>query len=167
MIESLIYERERNQTSATEEISAKWGGRQTLVCPVVSVPYYEFVKNDSNKLERVVRFMHFLPDVLTVTSDVFPEKRYRSFYEVVVYNSKIHFDGTFSGFSGDNFGVKTENILFQNAFIAVGITDLRGIEEQIKLTWNNAESYFNSGVETADVIQSGIHSPVQIGRAHV
>ncbi len=46
MIDSLIYERMNLRDEATEEVSSKWGGRQTLGGPVLTIPYYTYVKND-------------------------------------------------------------------------------------------------------------------------
>ena len=39
MIQSLIQERENRQKEVVAEINSKWGGRQTIIGPVISIPY--------------------------------------------------------------------------------------------------------------------------------
>src|SRR4051812_26673537 len=39
MIMGLISEREHRQNEATEEVSSKWGGMQTITGPVIVIPY--------------------------------------------------------------------------------------------------------------------------------
>ncbi|HEY4650785.1 MAG TPA: cell envelope integrity protein CreD [Pontibacter sp.] len=162
MIQGLIQEREMRKEEAIREISAKWGERQTITGPVLTIPYLEFYRDSSKVVRQVTRYMHFLPDELTVNGQLFPEKRYRGIYEVVVYNSDVKLSGNFPPINFSNLGIPQENLRLQDAFLSVGITDLRGIKEQITLNWNNQKYSFNPGVASSDVLASGINSPVQL-----
>ena len=88
MIKSLIRERENRQKEVVREISAKMGGAQTLLGPVISVPY--------NSPSNSVSYMHFLPDTLHITGEVEPLVRYRGIFEAVLYNAQIMLTGSFS-----------------------------------------------------------------------
>lgn len=171
MIENLIHERECRQTLAINEVSAKWGKVQTLAGPIVSIPYYRYIRQKSNKndsrdtttnIVRVKEHLHFLPSDLDINGQVFPEKRYRALYEVVVYNSQLSISGTFKDINFKDFDIPMQNILFDKAFISIGISDLRGIEKQIDLNWNDEKLSFNPGTVTKDIVRSGINARIPL-----
>ena len=163
MITDLIYERELFRNQATDEVSSKWSYQQNVMGPVVSIPYIEFYRADENQpFQKVIKFAHFLPEDLKVKAELIPEKRYRGIYEVVVYTSKMHFEGFFNPFNVASLGIPKENILWNYASVAVGLNDLRGIEEQIVMDWNNSKITFNPGMETNDVLQNGVSAKIPI-----
>lgn len=162
LIQSLISERVQFQQKAISEVSSKWGNEQTISGPVLSIPYYELVTDKSKVTRKIIRFAHFLPDSLFINGTLAPEMRYRGIYQVVVYNSKIGLSGVFNSINTDQIKVPRENILLDDAFLALGISDLRGIEEQISLRWNKQLQGFNSGVGTNDVLESGISTRIRL-----
>jgi inner membrane protein len=162
MIQDLIMEREMRKDDAIREISSKWGERQTITGPVLTIPYLEFYRDDNKVVRQVTRYIHFLPDKLQVDGKLFPEKRYRGIYEVVVYNSEVKLSGNFPPINIADLGVPQENLQLKDAFLSVGITDLRGIKEQVVLQWNNQKLSFNPGVTSNDVLATGINSPVKL-----
>jgi inner membrane protein len=162
-IESLMYEREYFRNQAIEEVSTKWSYQQNVMGPVISVPYIEFYREDNNKpLQKVYKFAHFLPQDLKINAEMIPTRRHRGIYEVVVYVAKLHFDGYFQPFDVAGLGIPKDNILWDYAFMTVGMNDLRGIEEQITLQWNDKKITFNPGMETNDVMSNGISTKVPI-----
>ena len=162
LIQGLITEREQRQHEAVYEVSSKWGGSQTIAGPVLSIPYTEYYKDQYNNLVKETKYAHFLPDDLNISGTVSPEKRNRGIYEIVVYNSVLSLKGNFNPKDFVIPGVATEHISYDKAFISVGISDLRGLDKQINLSWNGNDQLFNPGVETADVISSGINAKVDI-----
>jgi inner membrane protein len=80
MMDSLIWEREQIRNEATNEVSAKWGGSQTVGGPILSIPYKARLKAENGKEETVIRYAHFLPDQLHIKRTIAPEKRYRGIY---------------------------------------------------------------------------------------
>jgi inner membrane protein len=162
MIRQIIREREDRQEEAGNEISSKWSGKQTLTGPVLSIPYTENYKDEAGNVKSVVKYLHILPEKLVVTGELFPEKRYRSIFEIVVYNSKLKYSGYFPQINSEIINVSKTNLLPEKAFISFGISDLRGIEDQINFKWNNNSLSFNPGVETNDVIQSGINTRLPV-----
>ena len=167
MIRSLITEREATQNEAIKEVSSKWAEQQTISGPFVSIPYYRYVKevssNDSaEKIVQVKDYLHILPSQLNISGNINPEKRYRGIYEIVVYNSKLEISGTFNKFDLAALDIQPKDISFDKAEFVVGIDDLRGIEEQINLSWNNESISFNPGVSSDDVVKSGINAVVKM-----
>jgi len=163
MIKDLINERELTQNEAISEVGSKWGEEQTISGPFISIPYYryikEFSKNDSTeKTVQIKEYLHILPTQLNIKGKINPEKRYRGIYEIVVYNSKLNISGTFNKIDLAAIDIQPKNILFDKAEFVVGIDDLRGIEEQVSLTWNKETISFNPGVSSNDVVGSGINA---------
>jgi inner membrane protein len=163
MVESIIYDRESRRQTAISEISEKWGAPQTIVGPVLSVPYLSESKDEQGKIVSTQSFVHFLPDSLQVNGKITPEKRTRGIYEVIVYQSDMQLSGQFSAIksrAADIISAKT--LQWNNSVLTIGIPDLRGIEEQIELQWNNEKKLFNTGVLMTDFTTSGVHVPVTL-----
>lgn len=58
--------------------------------------------------------------------------------------------------------MKKENIIWNDAFVSLGLSDLRGIQQNVFFTWNDRQYYFNPGIESNDVINNGISSRIPI-----
>lgn len=167
MIESLIGERENTQTEAIKEVSSKWAEAQTISGPFISIPYYKYIKEEAtkDKAEKIIQvkeYLHILPTQLKINGNINPEKRDRSIYEIVVYNSKLTLNGSFDGIDLTTFDIPQKDILFDKAELVIGITDLRGIEKQVALKWNSSDYFFNSGVTSNDLVSSGINALINI-----
>ena len=161
MVKDVIREREYRQKDAIEEVSSKWGKNQTISGLVLTIPYnkYNKVYDDDNKNYKLVKsreYAHFLPDKLTINGDVLPEVRYRGIYEVIVYNSKLNVTGNFSNPKFEGWKIADENILWEDAYLSLGLSDLRGLQNKVTLRWNGKQYDFNPGIESNDVIKKGI-----------
>lgn len=167
MIQDLIYERETSQNNAIEEVSSKWGNEQRITGPYITIPYVindmTYSESEKKHITRTYQeTLYLLPKDLKINGKLKPEKRYRGIFEIVVYDSDINFSGEFSLNEFNSLNLIYENIQFDKAEMFVGITDLRGIEQQIKLNWNNESYMFNPGIENEKMISSGINSPISI-----
>ena len=167
MIESLITERESTQNLAISEVSSKWAEKQTITGPFISIPYNRYMKESTGKdsVEKTVQireYLHILPSQLNISGTINPEKRYRGIYEVVVYNSKLNISGTFTMVDVKSMDIDPHNILFDKAEFVVGIDDLRGIEDEVNLLWNNEKISFNPGITSSDVVNTGINALLNI-----
>jgi inner membrane protein len=163
MIRSLIIERELTQNEAIREVSSKWGEQQVIIGPFISIPYFRYVKDLSKKdpsenLVQLKEYLHILPTELNISGNINPQRRNRGIYDIVVYNSKLDISGTFSIIDLAAIDVELNNIQFDKAEFVIGLNDLRGIKEQVNLTWNNENVLFNPGVSSNDVVSSGINA---------
>jgi inner membrane protein len=136
MVQELIKERHERQEEAIKEVSDKWGSAQTLLGLVLTVPYTTSSKvynNDGEMIKWIESraYAHFLPDQLNIECEIFPEMRYRGIYEVTVYCSKMKISGIFSPPSFEDWKIPVEDILWEEAYVALGLSDLRGIQEEV------------------------------------
>jgi len=167
MVESLIHEREGVQTKAIDEVSSKWGNGQTISGPFISIPFDKYIKRfnkkDSiNEIIKLKEWAHFLPEELKIQGNIIPEKRYRGIYEVVVYESKLKIQGNFDNIDFKKLDIDKKDVHFGKATINIGINDLKGIEKQVTINWNNKDFSFNSGTSTKHIISNGINAVVPI-----
>ena len=168
MIQDLIREREYRQQGAINEVSSKWGMAQTVIGLVLTIPYNTYTKvyddddRDNYKLVQSRAYAHFLPNQLAIDGEVLPEMRYRGIYEVIVYNSKLSLTGTFLNPDFDEWKIEEENIIWSDAFVSLGLSDLRGIQENVSFNWKDKNYDFNPGIETNDVISKGISCRIPI-----
>lgn len=155
LIQSLISERENRRDSVVDGISEKWGGEQVIIGPVITIPYRHWYERDG-KVEQMIRYAHFLPEDLNIKGSIDPEMRYRGIYKVIVYNSKLSISGHFPAIDLNGFKVPPEDFLQEDAFVSVGISDMTGIKDFVTIHWNNNEYAANPGIESNDVLESGV-----------
>jgi inner membrane protein len=82
--------------------------------------------------------------------------RYRGIYEAALYEGKLTFEGEFNRPDMRPFAAESENILWQDAFVTLGVTDLKGVHDTVRLAWNG-ESYASTpGVRSGELVPSGM-----------
>ena len=171
MVDSVIRERLNRRNEAVNEVSGKWGHQQNIAGPVIVVPYRHYYTEDRNgtKITRMlVQNAYFLPETLQIKGRISPERRSRGLYEVILYSLKdLSISGKFNRPDPSKLNIAAENILWEQAYMAVGIPDTRGIQKGIKLVWNGREISFVPGVKSASIITSGIHAPLPGLRGNV
>jgi inner membrane protein len=165
MIESLITERQQRRDSVTGEVSDKWGRNQTIIGPILILPYTRSYKNNEGKWIEVKENVNLLPKRLDVGTQLSSEVRYRSIFEVVLYSARISIKGEF--FTGylERLQIPFENIRWKEALVVLGISDLKGIRDSLEMKWNGKKMEFNSGVMGQDVVPVGLSSKIEISRA--
>lgn len=156
MITSLIREREDTMKQAVSEVTGKWSGSQQVAGPVLIIPYLFTGTGEDGKLKQVKKSAYFLPDDLTITCRVVPEKRYRGLYSIMVYRSEIRLAGKFSAPDFTSLGIDEKDVLWSQASLQLGIDDLRGIGDTVSLKWGSATVEFNPGITDKKLLNSGI-----------
>jgi inner membrane protein len=121
--------------------------------PVLVVPYEEKTRSRvwDKELEKYVEQentqqgkLYFFPRQLDIAADVQTEKRYRGIYGVPVYVSALRMTGDFD--VPAHFNVDTaRNIRWENAFLSLGMDDIRGIRDGMRLSWDGQEKSFHPG----------------------
>lgn len=156
MIKSIIQEREVLNKSVLNEVSSKWAEGQQINGPILTIPLvYEYQK-DENKIITKTKHLYILPENLKVTGDIEPNKLKRGIYEVVVYRSKLKVTGNFDLKAKiDQSGLK--EIQYNKAFLTIGISDLRGIEDQIIVNWDKEKLSVEPGSKLLNLVNSGIN----------
>ena len=163
MIMNLISEREGRQNEAILEVSSKWGQSQTLSGPVLVVPYEQITRaTDGKEIAREQKFAYFLPEELQVKGNVDPEKRHRGIFDVVLYSSRIAMEGVFNHPVMESLIPSGSIVHWEKAVMVLGIPDLRGLKDQVKMDWNGQSKVFDPGIPVAGVAASGIHVPLEM-----
>ncbi|TAL45161.1 MAG: cell envelope integrity protein CreD [Chitinophagaceae bacterium] len=143
-IMGLVKERKSRQKEAVADISNKWAGKQTITGPLLMIPYNEFTKDEKGNAVVVKHRTYFLPDKSEIQSKVFPEKRYRGIYQVIVYRSDISINGKFNPLQWEQLKIPAENILWNEAALLFQVQDnLRGINEDLYIHWADSNLVFN------------------------
>ena len=162
MLQSLVNERQSNRDSAVEEITSKWGSNQTIGGAVITIPYTVILEDDKGKKSTKIEYAHFLPENLNITGTLTPEKRYRGIYVVMLYNAQLQMKGFFKKPNVELLKIPKESFMFSEAFISIGLTDMKGIKEAIRLKINGKDLEMNPGVESNDLFSSGVSSPINL-----
>jgi inner membrane protein len=150
MVRGVLSERMNRRNEAVREVTSTWGESQNLVGPVLIVPYrYHFktwkerIVNDRvEKLEvaeTAVAKAYFLPAELEVEGKLDPRVLHRGIYPVIVYSGNVRIQGRFDPPDFEEWKVAPEDILWEEAQVALGVTDLRGAQESLVLNWGGRE----------------------------
>ena len=157
LIGHLVDERQRLRDDAVDEVSGTWAEQQTVIGPFLSIPYYEYGK-DGKSIET--HYLNVMPENLNVTGDVSTQKLHRGIYDVVVYHSNLNISGDFGNV--DFAGVSKERLRFDRALLCMGISDLRGVEEQLNVRLGNEDYGFDAGLPNQNVAWTGVQSLVNL-----
>lgn len=163
MIRSLKTERQGRQNDVFQEVSSKWGGEQTISGPVLAIPYTHYDLNEKDKPINV-RHDHYyvLPDELNIQAELIPEIRKRGIFKVVVYKSVLQLTGNFPS---PQPLIKAPQKVFhwENVHASIGITDIKGISNEIDFKWNDQTIKSEPGVQTENLLSSGfsIETPLE------
>jgi inner membrane protein len=171
MIRGLVQERFGLSRTVAEAIAAQWGGDQTVGGLVVTIPYLarsQSMVNGTPVTETQKRYAQFLPDRLTVSAAVKTETRYRGIYQVLVYGADIHMSGKLPAPSFEGHGVAPGDILWDEATVALDISNLGGIRH-LSLNLDGHPLQPMPGLLRGHLFPSGVHARLDgaaAGRPH-
>lgn len=152
---SLIHERESLRQSAVNEVNDIWARRQSVYGPVLTLPINKEVIEDG-KVKVVRENAYILPTQLNVIGGLKPQKLKRSIYEVVVYDSRLTFNGDFNNIGKYIDNLSDYEILWDKAFLTINISDLRGVKNRVIFNWNNTEYPVEAGSLITGLVNTGI-----------
>ena len=169
-INSLILERQNRQTVVKQEIAQSASGAQTIVGPVLAVPYVEEYTETftDNKLKKTVTkrdeyITYYLPENLELSGAFSNEYKKLGLYKALMYQLGGNIKGSFR--LPANFNVKPAHkdgrITFSLAYIGLGISDTRGISGKPTFSWNNKAFKFEQGSHI-NALGNGIHANVGV-----
>jgi len=154
LIQGLIEERQNTCETVVSEVNDKWGGSQTISGPIMCIPYFDFERRDK-ELVKVSKTLYLLPEKLDIDGQVNPEIRYRGIYKVIVYKSDINFNSVFQLPDLNLLGITSDQVEWDKTSILFGISDLRGIQNEIKISIDNNTYDVNPGINHPGIATSG------------
>ncbi len=172
LIDGLLDERAARRDTALAEIADTWGRSQTVTGPFLVVPYRAASSETQSSLVngRLVqttrentaeRLAVFLPESLVVSGDVTPVHRHRGIYQAVVYSAKLELSGRFAAPDVAALGIAPADLLWERAYLSLGVDDLRGARDALAVTWNGASHAFEPGTRH-DLLPVGVHAPLPL-----
>ena len=156
LVSDLVTERQSRQEEAAAEIASKWGGAQRITGPMLTIPYDTYELNKEGERINLFRsYAHFLPEALGIQGTLQPELRYRGIYEVPVFKTELQLEGFFNAPLLNLNEAHTE-IHWDESYLTLGISDLRGINQSIDFRWNGQSMVSEPGTRTGGMIPTGV-----------
>ncbi len=169
-IANLVRERGERQDEIIKEVSSKWATAQNITGPILVVPYQVRIEtkkvgsdNTVTEVEKLTKTAYILPEQLKINGEIFPEIKYRSIYNIAVYASELNIEGNFASIAGTVLNIPEEDLLLNEARLCLGISDFKGIEDQVTMEWNEQSLVFNSGLPDNDVLKNGLSVALPAG----
>ncbi|WP_296255051.1 MULTISPECIES: cell envelope integrity protein CreD [unclassified Pseudomonas] len=155
MIHGIVEDRQNRRDEVVADIARSSSYSQQISGPLVIVPYRKKVQvsrlnASQQRYEETVEErgrLYFLPDQFELNGDVKTEVRARGIYEARLF----HADNTISGqfVLPEHFGIGDEfaEYQFDEPFLAIGISDIRGIENALELNLDGEKRAFIPGTD--------------------
>ena len=131
----LNWDRQNQSETASTSIVEGWGGPQTIAGPVLVIPYQaqttETVEQNGKQVTKtstVWKELVLSPETAMLDTKIAPERRKRSIYEAVVYETTLTGKARFVMPSDlERIGVPVSSLVFARAEIRFGLSDARGL----------------------------------------
>ena len=167
-VNGIILDRQQRQNEVKADIARSSAGEQTIIGPVLVVPYIEefsetTTENGVKKTEvkREQRKAVILPDQLNLEGGFTNEFKKLGIYKALTYQLSGSIKGSFVMPAEIKLTAYHNNSLLtmQAAYLSMGISDPRGITSSPAITWNNQTLTFKQGSQLTTV-GNGIHAPI-------
>lgn len=166
-IKGLVAERYSRHQDVIRDIAARSSTAQVVIGPVLVQPYTQTVKvlktqssGEEKKYEFVEREgnLYFLPEDLNIDASMHNETRTRGIYHTQIYHAKTALSGYFR--IPKQFGLgKLEQYQFQQPYVVLSVSDMRGIESAVSLTIDGENPEVRPGTNIA-FFHQGLHANI-------
>ena len=172
LMHDVVNERNGLYRGVLRDIASSWGGQQLLQGPMLVVPFVEKhvskeTTTDDQGREKVksktrysTKYAVYLPKELTLDISLSEQHRKRGIYKSLVYNSEIAMSGSFSKLDVENMSEHIHRIDWDKAFMVLGLSDTRAINEVNPLIWNQQELGFSPGTKLTELLSHGFHASI-------
>lgn len=163
MVQNIIRERMQRHQVAVREVNQKHADPQQVTGPIITIPYKDVaIDSSAISMNSPVKYFHVLPEELHVKGEVYPEKRKRGLFDVVVYGAKLEVEGSFNFDILQRENIQANQLLLNRAFVTIGISDLKGVKEQVDVILDAEKYRCDPGVLSKDLVSSGLNSRVTL-----
>lgn len=149
LIQDLIAERSIRQKEVIAETSSKWGESVYFYGPILKIPYKDPITSQ-------VQNAYFFPEKLSnVTNTEMKSPLQRSIYKSNVFTTKMEFSGNYTEPNFAKKSIPTENVFWDKATIVIRTTNLKSINDEVKIKIGNTNYTFepNHGNQSNDSIE--------------
>ncbi len=172
MVGDIVHKRNGYYHSVINDISNGWGSDQTVIGPILSVPYVEHITSvetvtDSNGVTKTVsrdvftdKIMVLLPEVLNIHAKLNDEHKKRGIYDALVYKADLTISGNF------DLGLlptanKNTTIRWKKAWLSLGLSDTKAISRTTPLRWEGNSAKFEPGTRLTKILPNGFHASMK------
>jgi len=131
-ISIISYERSSRANEVTREVSQRYGGDQTVLGPILVAPYTTLDKDGA--ISRIGQYVVFAETGAANIDDLETKQQQRSLYKVTTYQANAKFKAAFdlpTDLDTLNVG---RTIDWTRAQILIGMSDVRGLRDDVYLT---------------------------------
>jgi inner membrane protein len=156
MIQNLIRERQERSRETVQIINDKWSHSQTLCAPLLLIPYTTAKLDKDKKLYHEEDVLYVTPKELKISASLTPEERHYGIYKAILYKSDIRLEGNFSELA--QLKIDNSELHFNKAQIIIGVTDLRGVTQNIDFKIGNQLFEASVGVVNLFSVSNSVSS---------
>ncbi|PWQ93640.1 cell envelope integrity protein CreD [Leucothrix arctica] len=174
MAKEVVSDRTFYYRTAIASVAETWGKEQVIVGPVLVVPYTEHIismdtetdeKGETRTVSRDIfndKTMVMLPKELKVDAEIIEKHRKRGIYDALVYQSEVELSGHFDFTLLPSKSSKKNQMNWKDAWIAVGISDTKSIDETRPLRWGaGSNTPLKPGTLLPELLPSGFHASMK------
>ena len=154
MIDGMIQDRQQLRDGVLEDIARSSSYSQQLTGPIMVVPFRKVVRTWKTNEKTNQSYqeigeqrgrLYFLPERFELDGKVQTELRSRGIYQARLFHADNRISGQFV--IPPQWGIDEDfaDYQFEQAFVAVGISDIRGIENALTLQFNGQDLDFIPG----------------------
>ncbi|MBK8337706.1 MAG: cell envelope integrity protein CreD [Sterolibacteriaceae bacterium] len=172
MIDNLVRERQNYLAQATVDIANSYAGAQTMIGPILVVPYDEEYR--ANELDpktektrevwrRQAKQVLIFPDTLNVSGSVDTSVKRRGLFPARVYamHAQVHGTLTLPAELPFERREKDSRIIVGQPYVSLGVSDPRGLAGAPHMEVDGKAAAFAQGTRLAGQ-PTGIHAPLAI-----
>ncbi len=161
MVTRLVWERQNNASSAEAEVSQMWGAEQQITGPYLQIPYRTTHVNSEGEIYYSDHKITLMPAELRIEGTLADTVRQRGIFEVILYTADLDIEGSFDMKEIELLTIDNSVIMWEQAAIHLEISDLRGIDTSLTMSWNQEEIEYRAGIPGSKGTQ-GVHSMVRL-----
>jgi inner membrane protein len=171
LTQDLVSERSHFRQQAIDSVAQSNAGAQTVVAPVLIVPYeHRYWVDERDKDGHVVRTprsqqgrLSFLPRQLQISSEVGIEQKPIGIFQVPIYRAALELKGDFE--LPTSYGIQIpdgEEYSFEKPFLAMAVSEQRGVKQLQALQWNEQSIALQPGSQLNLHDQQGVHAVLPV-----
>lgn len=165
LIRDVIRDRQATRDQAYEAVVAASGGSQSIIGPVLVVPYRSRPFEEESSGEGPSREpegseVAISPDFLEIQAAIEGDRVRRGIFAVPIYRSEILLTGSFSAPETTPLGLPSGALDWSAARIVVELTDPRSIGLNSEFRWLGEPIPIHPGLGGRSLDKPGIHAPV-------
>jgi inner membrane protein len=154
----LVRERRERQEEVRREVTASWGGEQTVGALVLAAPLQEAAATRE--------WVYFLPAEVRWEGELRPQSRSLGLFTTTLYESRLLARGWFRRPDPSELGVGADRVDWDGAVAVLVVGDPRGLAGRPELRWGGRELTLRPGVGPLAGACGGVQAVLGPGGVH-